>query len=362
VDPRGIWLNQHTLLAVFNRAFCRDPNMFRQSMTTVRMYLRNVSDVNGLDVPLTLADGKLRKWEKNWAPFVHNGVLYFSYYLAPEHIVLRCEPRTGVCRTAFTSKAPHVWRRLLDYIVEGPRLSTPPLLVDGRYLCVGHFRTANTVYLHFFYEMQAQPPFAILRASKSFRFFSSPPPTLQHSNAGATSVANRGSRNEREMREVNLARGAYNLQYIAGMYLSRDQKRVVLTYGVGDRASMRTAMRVDHVFRMLEDEVDGSQQYFTCLAHSTNLAPAVCIDYTCGQNISSSHGPLLVTCPTLCHAYPYTCDDAGELTKKVVAAAEQNQEAPEVMRHRLARSASALQEAIHFVARDSHTGTELRSR
>ena len=47
---------------------------------------------------------KLAKTEKSWMPFVWNSTLYASQWLCP-HRVLRCDPESGVCQSAYMSTA-----------------------------------------------------------------------------------------------------------------------------------------------------------------------------------------------------------------------------------------------------------------
>ena len=108
-------------------------------------------------------------------PFMHRGTLYWSYALHPHHVVLSCDVGSGECHRRYSSSSDEIWSGLLGHngLLHRPRVSTPPLtLPDGTRLGIGHSATARGVYMHFLYEMSDQPPFAILRTSRPFRFFS----------------------------------------------------------------------------------------------------------------------------------------------------------------------------------------------
>ena len=266
-DPRGIWLDAYTMLAVYNRPHTRDAIGFRHGAVSVHMYARNLSAPGGgSEVRLHVRGMKLRMWEKNWAPFVHGGQLYMSYVLMPEHVVLACDFPSGACNKTFATPAEHIWRRLADQVVDGmPRLSTPPLLIGGRFVSVGHFRTGNAVYIHFWFEMEPAPPFRILRSSRPFRFFSGGrhapgSPQAPPWRAAAASAAPAGL-----LAAKVASQGHHAVQYVAGLHLSKDRQRVVLSYGVGDQGAMRTTLRVDRLFQMLRDDGEGTLQYRSCM-------------------------------------------------------------------------------------------------
>ena len=245
------------------------------------MYARNVSQGrDGKEVKLRLQGMHARHWEKNWSPFVHGGRLFMSYGLSPEHVVLSCELETGICDRTHATPSLGVWSRLNDQILEAPRLSTPPLLVRGRYISIGHYRTGNTVYEQFWYEMQTEPPFAILRSSRPFRFFSGgrtlqrlpPLPSMNlsfHSRNRLAHAARGGGAGGGTASGDGLAMtmGYQSVQYVSGLYLSPDGKQLILSYGVGDQGAMRTAVKLDHALAMLEDAGDATQQYHSCLAN-----------------------------------------------------------------------------------------------
>jgi hypothetical protein len=83
------------------------------------MYARNLSQgVTGTEVRLRLAGA--RNWEKNWSPFecpMHAecaGMLYLSYALSPEHVVISCELASGNCQRAYNTSSAAVWEGVND--------------------------------------------------------------------------------------------------------------------------------------------------------------------------------------------------------------------------------------------------------
>ena len=245
-DPRAVWLDRFTLLALFNRAQpTRQPSgpggSYQRPDLAVRMHALNLSDAHAHDVPLSFVEGSAKPWEKNWMPFVHRGSLYVSYSLYPTHVVLSCHLRTGACsRKHATTAAAGAWSHVLDHVVRSPRLSVPHVRIRGRFLTVAHFRTAGSaaVYLHCFVELQPGPPFTVVRTSKTFRFFG----------------ARGGADGSVSMPVVNVT-AAPPIQYIAGAYASADGSSLILTYGAGDRSALITSIAVDEV---MSDRLDAS--------------------------------------------------------------------------------------------------------
>jgi hypothetical protein len=97
-DARGIWLDQYTLLAVYNEMTIfphykqGDPLYPGSGNNRVHMYALNLSaGKHTRPIQLKLVGLPSQVWEKNWAPFVHNGELFMSYKLRPQHLVLRCK-------------------------------------------------------------------------------------------------------------------------------------------------------------------------------------------------------------------------------------------------------------------------------
>ena len=71
-DPRGVWLNRHTLLAIYSNwaTFWRDdPKTKLPKHAFVVMVAQNLSDPRSAPVPLWLAGLRQAAWEKNWMPF-----------------------------------------------------------------------------------------------------------------------------------------------------------------------------------------------------------------------------------------------------------------------------------------------------
>jgi len=249
---------------------------------------------------------------------VHEGQLYMSYVIWPEHIVLRCSLERGVCTPAFNSSSPELWSSVIDPVSSAPRLSTPPMLVDGRFISAYHFRPGpNLVYFHGFFEMQAQPPFALLRTSRVFR--------LQPLGVDGSTTF--------------LETQGKGIQYIAGLHLSgaanatsaskgsSHRRRVVISYGAFDKIAMTTSIRLETIYRLLADV--GETRYASCTARWGN---GRCDETSCArrearpaigrEEAASERGQpsavdvTLAVCPLACGYHPYTCDDTARLARK----------------------------------------------
>ena len=307
-DARGFWFDRSSLFAVYNKIHM---NPLVSHGHEVRMHVRNLSaHPHSREVTLHITGETPERKEKNWAPFVHRGQALFSYALYPQHVVLACSLQNGQCMRKHTTPSEAVFRRrTIDEWDKNPgllstaRLSAPPLLLPARasrrtmMLGVGH-SSASSIYYHFLYEMQTKPPFAILRASRPFRFFSSACPSGTHPAVTAINFVT--LEGERVMKEgkagtmdasdlgTRLSCGPLKLQYVAGWYLTSSGTDVAITFGIGDTASMRVVMSVKQVLRVLEEEEDGSSTtgYVednglpSCRAHD-NHTIAPCDDRTC---------------------------------------------------------------------------------
>jgi hypothetical protein len=202
--------------------------------------------------------------------------------------------------------------------------------------------------LHFFFEMSAEPPFAVLRTSKTWRIAAaaatgSSPPASTTTKRGPTvsSVAARPSESDPTL-------GSHTVQYVAGAYYDSSSARMVLTYGVGDHSGMVTSIRIQQVFRMLAEV--GTTQYAACLATRRQIQTpgrrdyafiGVCEDAAC-QPVD---GVVLALCPTLCSHYPYSCDGAAELSQRLAERGNATNPAAMAERVNIARSFAGLAEA-----------------
>jgi hypothetical protein len=104
---------------------------------------------------------------------------------------------------------------------------------------------------------------------------------------------------------------------------------------------MLTALRLDHVWRMLDDPADGTMRYRACLAPTTEQNR--CEDAYCGKEVRSGDGPTLVMCPTMCDRYPYQCDYPQELMKRMESALPSGKSAVETASIKLGRTAALLE-------------------
>ena len=287
-DPRGVWLNRHTLLAIYSNwaTFWRDdPRTKLPEHAFVVMVAQNLSDPRSAPVPLWLAGLRQAAWEKNWVPFRHSGRVLLSYKLTPQHMVLICEWSCGRCTLAYNTSSQHVFDAFKQDAVLGsrakPRLTSPAILVRGVYVGIGHFRLADSTYLHFFFSFASEPPFEMLQVSKTFRLH---------------------SRVQDGLRE--------GVQYVSGLYLQTgDTEQLVMTYGLGDHEAMETSLPVEEAFRMLADRGDGSENYrFCATAHNSRPSRYSCDDSACeGVNV-----PVLALCHGRCGRWPWNCDPVEE--------------------------------------------------
>ena len=276
-DARALWHNGQ-LLAFYSLA----------TGSRIGMVRRVLSDSGSPALQLHLVGMEPAPIEKNWAPLPYRDQLFLSYRLEPVHMVLRCDWSSGACSPAFnaTSLSAEVWR--VHGRFERPRLTTPTVRVRGALVGVGHYRTStDAVYVHFFYELQPEPPFALRRVSPMFRFFT----RRRASQHGETTVLRAGL-------DEDLSFGPVSVQFVSGLYHDKEARQLVLTYGVGDRASMQTTVGVETVFELLRNEEDGHANHAFCSAGdaSSGAPNAGCDERSC-HNASSV---TLTVCPTMC--------------------------------------------------------------
>jgi hypothetical protein len=298
----------------------------------------------------------LQWWEKNWSPLpplasrslptpLAAGERLFSYRLTPDHLVIRCDVLGArTCALAHNSSSPAVWAaHRADWILNSsppPRLTSATIDVDGALIGVGHYRTTHAVYFHFLYELEPAPPFAVVRASRPFRFRSLP--------------LRRGAKGP--LQRPDRSRGPQEVQFASGLYHAKAHGRLVITYGVGTRASLNTSISVAAARRMLADGAQaaaesaaheaaaahgarppaagiaigrtGRERYRFCALkpkfRGPGVAGAACDDTPCAPFSSSTHArdrgaevqaedePALALCPLVCDKYPFDCSGADE--------------------------------------------------
>ena len=288
-DPRGVWLDEHTLLALYSHwaTSWRDGPLASQlpKHAFVVMVAQNLSDPYSAAVPLWLDGHRQAAWEKNWAPFRYGERVLLSYQLAPRHMVLACEWSNGRCTLAHNASSQGVFDAHKDSAVLGarnrPRLTSPAVLVRGVHVGVGHYRLVDSTYLHFFFSFASEPPFEVLQASQTFRL---------------------RSRARDSVRD--------GVQFVSGLYLQDETEQLVMTYDVGERVAYQTSLRVDEVFRMLTDRGDGRERYRYCAAahHSGRHSSYSCDDSVC----EGDGGPVLALCQGRCSRWPWNCDPVSE--------------------------------------------------
>ena len=167
--------------------------------------------------------GKKEVKEKNWMPFVYGeDELYMVHSVSP-HRVFKMAPN-GDAVAMYTTKNLHLLNRFhAMHIHGGPPLtfidaSLHPEVKQSYYLGILHyFKLVNVVkhYYHFAYKMEAGPPFRICAVSKEI------PLTMLK----AGDIAKYGKRIWKDTSQT---------AYIGGLFVDKDNNRVVLSYGASD--------------------------------------------------------------------------------------------------------------------------------
>lgn len=109
-------------------------------------------------------------WQKNWSPFVWNGMILFSYLINP-HLVIKPDLISGICTTCFETKKSVPWS------CGSHRGGTPAQLVDGEYLAFFHSGiwksspcSDGKELWHYYmgaYTFSAEPPFEMTKMSST---------------------------------------------------------------------------------------------------------------------------------------------------------------------------------------------------
>lgn len=179
--------------------------------------------------------------EKNWMPFEHEGSLYFSHWLQPEHAVLRCDVESHACESVFNSSTTLSFEGLSSFArqeAEGDtsvhgsspwaELDSEHLVASAHYMIdpFSHpnmtFRSKARLYWHTFIAMERKPPFAVVANTPWFQ--------LPVPDAGRDAEWN-------------------EIQYMGGMM--REGEDLVLSYGVGDCLSHALRVPVSEVAQAL---------------------------------------------------------------------------------------------------------------
>ena len=186
--------------------------------------------------------------EKNWSPFVVDGVLHLSYSLQP-HVVLRCAWSGGACRTAYNSSSDflNAW----DTYGQGLRGGTPYVQLDEHtMLSAMHVKdTEHTpaLYSTILYVIDARPPFRIL------------------------SLSPRLCLSERKLELASSARCA--LQYVVGLALGGDY--LLLSYGDFDRRMKVASLPLDAALALARTHqlgADGDESVTECATGTASEA------------------------------------------------------------------------------------------
>lgn len=187
-DPRPFYLHGHIWCV-----FARPDRTARISYT---MHLARVAPNTQRIVTLTC--DKMRRVEKNWVPLVHDDTLYLLYSLSPVHRVLRCDTASGQCVDVHHEESARL---------PALRGGSQAVACGDAYVGVAHTTETATrfpyrAYVHYFYLLAPQPPFAVQALSPPWIF----PPHFYDAKDW--------------------------IQFCSGLSLQGDD--FVLTYGVGD--------------------------------------------------------------------------------------------------------------------------------
>jgi len=215
-DPHAFQYNGHRLAFVNDGAW-----------GVCKPMLLNLTSLEARELTLPGMDA----CEKNWLPFEHEGVLYFSHWMHPTHKVIRCDPESHVCETAYESSTNLSLDGFEAEGVESPKVHGSSAfaeldsnhLVAAAHLAVfkGH-PAGNLAYWHTLLAIQRKPPFAVVASTPWFQM---PVPD---------------DARDAEWNEI---------QYAGG--LLRDGEHFVLSYGVGDCLSEAVKVPVSEVAHVL---------------------------------------------------------------------------------------------------------------
>ena len=165
--------------------------------------------------------------EKNWAPFVHQGVLHLSYSLQP-HVVLRCGWSGGRCEVAYNTSSAFL--ETYDHLGQGLRGGTPYATLQregGLMLAAAHVKDAAhspALYGTVLYTVEPSPPFRVRSLS----------PKLCVSG-----------------RELELAISPRcALQYVVGLGVDEAHNLALLSLGEMDRAMKVAALPLDRLLAL----------------------------------------------------------------------------------------------------------------
>lgn len=173
--------------------------------------------LEGVDLILRSIDAPYAAPQKNWMPFVFDGVIYLEHSIHPR-IVLRYCPESTSCELAGSASLDCSHFDGLE--IHG---GAPAVRINDRYfLGVGNsqrrFWYQERYYAPMFYLFEARPPFRIVRVSKPVRL---------------------ASRLER-------------VQYVCGMALNQDRRMLTLSYGVSDYDNHFVEVPLDVVIHLLD--------------------------------------------------------------------------------------------------------------
>ena len=146
--------------------------------------------------------------EKNWLPFVKNGILYAIYGYDPL-IVFKINRDTGDCESIIDENPKHDFTKF--------RGSAPPIEFDGGYLIATHevvFMNDQRTYLHRFVYFDND--FKVAKVSKPFTFFHK------------------------------------GVEYCCGLTTDHKDKNAILTVGFEDSQAFIVFVDLDHVRTLLE--------------------------------------------------------------------------------------------------------------
>ena len=185
-DARAVQVSAHRVWLVYNSW-----NGLQEADSGNTMWLRRYSwpHLEQIAPPVVLRYAAARRREKNWIPFVTTPQagtrpphVLFTYQLEP-HVVLSCRPADGECRKLYHTSAMPLWQqRIRSLALPLQKTSrqrvpisagTPCVSLAGAPTCMAHVwvpQGTQRVYLHLWYALSPEPPFAVRYVSQPFRF------------------------------------------------------------------------------------------------------------------------------------------------------------------------------------------------
>jgi len=104
--------------------------------------------------------------QKNWMPFVFDGIIYVVDQLTPRVKILKLDEDTGSTSLAYESESDPALHGLRADVRGGSQFVHVPS--EGLFLGVAHVTRGRSMYTHFFIALQDRPPFTMLGVSREW--------------------------------------------------------------------------------------------------------------------------------------------------------------------------------------------------